>query len=347
MLTLPSASRFLLPLVLLLPLPARAGISADVLKKAINDYAPILYLQKNEKYLPTCAESYFKVTEKAKYRDIGQTDNVMHEGLRLKKPDDAASKRGDLDHAVTYVNAKVGKDYTEIQYWFLYAYNGPGTVYWKIWAGIKLGGGDSTMKNAGQHEGDWEHIMVRVDNTTGKMLEKQGLYCAAHDYGSYYDRNQALRLEPKQRLKRVIVYASLNGHATFLTADRHYNGENKKGPLEIRLLNDTTDPGPRADFRMDPKDKNHHQGWQLIGVHFDPELEKQLRDGGWAPPAWLGIKGRWGRVNTSKLPDEDVPGWGDMVKMFYEKIGAYDEMTRESGPIPPYLKSSWDKMGED
>ena len=315
--------------------PAVPQIAKGTLLAAVERYAPILVLHQYEKYLPTCVESYLKVTEPFTYKD--RDDKKQYKGLRLKTTgsDSERDQRraGDPANAKVYVNVRVGAQTTDIQYWFLYAYNGPGTVYLKQlkWGRFgpmgdgqpekHLDKGDYELTGMGIHEGDWEHIMVTIDNRTG--LASKGIYMASHDSGQYF----AL---PAEKEARVQVYASRNGHATSMIKDRDYNKTVKAGPIELRLLNDTTLPGMAIDYR---------KRCELIGIHGDQALTTEMN---FKEPRYVAeYPGRWGRVQEKAGPCADVPGLGKGLQALLEKIGVWDELTFEAGPQPPWSKGSW------
>lgn len=302
-------------------------IAADVLKKAIDAYVPVMYLHKDEKYLPTSAEKYLDVTEPFSYvdRDSGKT----YVGLRLKgqpNPEDRL-KRGAPTQAKTYVNVKVGEKTTDIQYWFLYAYNGPGTAYIKglDWDLRFKAIGDYELGEMGVHEGDWEHLTVRIDNRTGQALSPEGLFLSEHGSGNWGD--PAKTMVDYKGASRVRIYASRNGHALYFESGRSYNVTVKAGPVEFRLLNDTEKVGIPIDYKGK---------WQLIGVQNDEPLKQAL---GFEEPAWVSAyPGRWGRIMEKPHPYADVAVVGRITEKLLKAAGAYDELTFEAGPYPPWSK---------
>jgi hypothetical protein len=137
--------------------------------------APVVRFHPQEKYFPTNIEAFIANTVPA------------DDGLALRDTSDAG-KAGNLGAARVYVNAKVGPDSTELQYWFLYAYNGAGTAYFKYLKVFTYDAiGDYSMAPCGQHEGDWEHITVRVDNRTGQLA---AVYLSQHDAGVFLLRER-------------------------------------------------------------------------------------------------------------------------------------------------------------
>jgi hypothetical protein len=308
---------------------AEPRISEAVLKHAIDAYAPVLICHEQERYLPTCVESYREITEPFSYidRDSGQ----RYTGLRHKPSGTsehlARQRRGDPERAKAYVNVKVGADTTDIQYWFLYAYNGPATAYIKRlnWrCRYELG-------ELGAHEGDWEHVTVTVDNTTG-LAANAGVYLATHATGDCHrvaDCTQHVDGDP-----RVRIHASRNGHSSYRHAGRAYHVTFKAGLIEFRLLNDTSASGIAVDFR--------HR-CEIVGIHGDETLASSWNaHTGFREPEYVReFPGRWGRIVEKPHPYADVLVVSYLSASLLKAVGAYDELTFEAGPYPPWSKASW------
>ncbi|QJR15415.1 Vps62-related protein [Usitatibacter palustris] len=304
--------------------PAQAKV-----EEWMRTYAPVVSFHPKETYFPTSVESYLAVT------------SPVGNGLALKNPTDPA-KPGNLGAARVYVNAKVGASRTELQYWFLYAYNGAGTAYFKNlnWKGTYDSMGDHSMAPCGQHEGDWEHITVAVDNRTGNMIET---YLSQHDGGAWYPAVQSTSAG------RVRFYSSLNGHAAYFQPARYYSHEVKAGVIEFRLLNDAQAGGKVLDTRAGA-------GPYLMAVNFLEADVKAKPPYTIAPQAWMGIKGRWGRIfeRGAAAAQTDMErkfgsiggailtfGTLKLVNLVMDEAGLKSECSQETGPQPPWEKGSW------
>jgi hypothetical protein len=338
-------------------------ISAKALKKAITAYCPVLILHKDEQYKPTSVEAFLQVAKDSSYfdKDAGKT----RPGLELRDHDRDDYRKGNTQAAKVYVNVKEGPDSTDIQYWFFYAFNGPGT------AEVDLGFGAETFVtgDAGIHEADWEHVTVRVDNETGEAIPEGALYRSVHSEGNwgdlplkkdYFGKNVKDVLLADMSMigkPRLVIYASKNGHAAFLTPGKDYN---EKRPIiggmgYFGLLNDCSEPGEMVDFLKAAKDyrnqfildskKARQVSWEIIGLHKPDgtdhtELAKDL---GWKKQDWqTKYPGRWGRVLEKPVPLSDIPIIGKYLKDYVAKglkaVGALEELTYEAGPRAP-----WDK----
>jgi hypothetical protein len=325
-------------------------ITEALVRAAIDAYAPILVCHRHERYLPTCVESYLQITEPFTYVD--RDTHKTYVGLRHRQAETDPSRQldivrgGDPAHAKAYVNVKVATTTTDLQFWFLYAYNGPATAYLKrLNAHLRyeplgkgddgLDPGDYELGDLGVHEGDWEHCTITIDNQTGKAIvgdNKTGLFLASHGVGQHHD--VAKSMVSIDGASRIRVYASKNGHSSNLHPERSYHVTVKVGVVEFRLVNDTTLPGESVDF----KDR-----CEIIGIQGCPELKASWNGGkGFSEPAYVAaFPGRWGRVREKPHPYTDVLAINHISAALLKAVGAYDELTFEAGPYPPWSKSSW------
>lgn len=134
----------------------------------------------------------------------------------------------------------------DVQYWFFYPYNG------------------ALAAGAGGHEGDWEHITVRVwdDGTTISEV----YYSAHNDEGQWYPAWQLSYTGDG----RPVAYSAVNSHASYPWADT-WDRNN--------LPDDqTADGGPAWDCRR--------------GVWNVGEYGRPLNKGRY----WLNYSGRWGEI---------------------------------------------------
>ena len=310
-------------------------ISPECLKAAIQAHAPILVCDREETYLPTSVESYLDITEPVEGPDWQCVKTCQ--GLRFRTPLPAAAdalealRAGAPALAKAYVNVKVGRTTTDLQYWFLYAYNGPATAYlksldWDLRYGVL---GAYPLTGVGVHEGDWEHVTIPIDNGTGAIAGQ--VFMAVHDHGQTWDPVSCTA--SVDGAPRIQVYASRNGHASYPGPARWYPVTVKAGLLEFRLLDDTSAPGLAVDFRG---------RCELLGIQGDPGLKAAMVPGGFQEPAFeAAYPGRWGRSIEKPGPYEDVPVLGSLTAGLLEAAGVYDEFTCEAGPYPPWSKTSW------
>lgn len=352
----------------------RPRIDRETLVAAIRRYAPVLVAHRDEQYRVTSWDSLKDVIETCTYTEDGQdfTGLCLSGAPKAKKDGtftaDLRKKGGDPKNAKVYVNVKVGKDATDIQYWFLYAFNGPGMVYLGLMNSIPAilpsdialkslkdsfpKGADKNytkLKVLGVHEMDWEHLTVRVSNSNGEILKDQAVFMSAHGAGGWLPARAVLHENPKTKVMQPWAYASLNGHALFSTPDKHFYSS-VKNPLTktslFALVNDTSSPDGMVDFSV--PFKGGKDRWEIIGVQGDSVLKKDLeRTKEFQEPYWIHlVSGRWGRYLKKPLPAESVNVLGSAIKYIFQKTGLDKEWGLEAGPQPPWRKDIWDKVEE-
>lgn len=309
---------------------APKAFTYESLMAAVEKYAPIAVFHKDEEYLPCSVEDFLKATEEY----TNEEDGGKRLSLNIK---DESIKKGALANARVYVNVVINtpfaRNHTDIQYWFLYGYNGAGTAYLKRlvfpaealpdeWFTFK-DLGDYSMNPAGQHEGDWEHVTVRVRNGD---LAVQTVYLASHGGGESKKESDVLKDG------RITFYASRNGHAAYAAPDRHYPKVVKAGPIELRLLDNCSSPGQRLDARG-----------KLVIFGASEDGKDLLKDAG-ITFDWMKYDGRWGRVKVGKMDiSEDIPSAQPIREILSSgALGdAFREFDEEKGPGAPWKKGNW------
>jgi hypothetical protein len=207
-------------------------------------------------------------------------------------------------------------NFTDVTYFFFYAYNGSGTIC--------LGVTNLPVPYIGEHGGDWEYCRLRFDNTTKQV---HSLYMAQHDSGEWIDFPLTNPGVTKKN-GRIVVYSSQNGHATYASPGDH---ETPLGPLS--LVNFCEDGGNELDCST----------YELLAVDNIPGIT-------FTPQIWLQFAGRWGAIisyNYGPLYDILVTIYlGDVFKA-QEAIQSIkdainqDEASGETGPTGPMQKGVW------
>lgn len=155
---------------------------------------------------------------------------------------------GNLDSAVTYAHVLNRNGYYEIQYWFFYPFSG-NISPWPL---------NIT------HEGDFEHITVRLDQ--GKIV---GIFYSVHDKEGYW-------VHPTGYLTaegHPIVYSAYHSHASYPTSG-HKDREN--------IGTDPTSFAPDNTAYGGPTWRT----WEKL------EVVDQTR------PNWMAFSGRWGPLGA-------------------------------------------------
>lgn len=254
----------------------------DEWMKLASDFAPVVQLCGTtiwyDQYHPSSVEWYLQRSSlkdrnnsKVNIKNPGPEDFKRHNSKSAYLDPKSHSFRGDLSGAKFYVHVvEVPKDpdHVDLQYWFFYPYNGktPTTV---APAGV-----------FGSHEGDWEHIVIRI-HSSGKKIKQ--VYFAAHgsDEGRWVKKSTKKIADSdhyKINGKSVEVYSAWHSHASYVDLGLHWRSKT------VYISNDycaggTTWQGEVEIISIDPK---------LLpqGIQFNS-------------PEWLLWKGRWGSTLQS------------------------------------------------
>ena len=271
------------------------GLTNALLDSLIKRYAPIVHLDQHEQYHMCAVEWYLEranLVENATGKSVQATPTNLPQGqengqkyhLSLKDP---SSRSGAQDTAKAYVHVNEGSDYWDIQFWFFYAYNGNGTLGLTLSGlGYKTPRSYFTLAPFGEHEADWEHVTLRIDKATHQLRE---VCMSQHGDPTWFAPNQLQRFNDQ-----VVIFASLNGHASFPTmADNPTFSQDWTWlgtGLQFCLINRTS-AGPA----MLDSAKNH----QVISA-------PMITDGPPQEPLWVNFWNRWGMVYDRHLTSADL-----------------------------------------
>jgi len=267
-------------------------LSEQELRTAISTYGPVVQFHPAEIY-NMCSIDWF--LQHSKLHDGNTGAEINHPTVRqlpAAPPEDSrywlmlddSAKGGDLSTAKAYVHAYwiPGMPYTDIQFWLFYAYNGPGTAHVNGLAFDKIvHSSDVDLAPLGEHYGDWECCVLRIDNTTKRLV---GAYLTQHGSRQYFDESQLGQFE-RGNDQQIVVYSSRNGHALYAeqgpNITEHHRVPKRAWPvgIEFSLRNDTAAGGHWIDCS-----KNYEivsAGWTGIST-----------------AQWLNYPYRWGPEGT-------------------------------------------------
>ena len=257
---------------------------------------PILQLHRDEVY-ESCSVEWF--LQHANLYDSKTNTTVVHptadqlpkgadEDKRYRLTLQDGAKRGDFSTAKVYVRAywTQGMEYTDLQFWFFSAYNGPGTAHVNgLFFDIIVHSGDPSLAPLGEHFGDWEYCVIRVHNNGGHMLS---VILSQHGDSAQYDGDEISKAFQMVDGTHPVIYPSRNGHAIYPKTDKNYGQRYKIGGVpagvECWLRNDTGEGG---------KSLNASENFQVIAADF---LEKEEA---YEQPAWVNYRYRWGPEGTT------------------------------------------------
>lgn len=238
-------------------------------------------------------------------------------------------------HVVSYT--KNGVAYHEIVYSMLFAYNGCEMFR----AGTKKYVWDSMTKttfrwcNFGRHEGDWEHVTVRVNAGTGQVTD---VYTNAHGKKAVHGPGDF-----QWRDHRPIVYVGQSSHGTYARA----------GTWHYETIIDA-DWGwaisgiaiPKGLYQLDVVDVTADGGheWDTQG---SVRLIEEAR-------AITKFRGRWGlnKLNNARVqdPEGNIPyvedlAMRDTAQALFDYTSKLDQYRYGSGPNAPWT-ADWFWYGE-
>ncbi|MCB0095631.1 MAG: Vps62-related protein, partial [Caldilineaceae bacterium] len=200
-----------------------AAVTRQTVDQAvIRKFAPRVYLHREERFLPTSVEHFvqnsrlFNGKGELIAESITLDDLAKHpeEGNYLQLKDSSARLGMPLQNGKCvppiYVKANCEHDaYDELIYMFFFGFSGyqmfRGSIFRiKTLSYVKR---NFEWRDFGGHEGDWEHITVRISKNHQSVL---GVYYARHEYGK---GNWSAPGSPDYNYPNV--YLALNSHASY------------------------------------------------------------------------------------------------------------------------------------
>ncbi|MBF0300570.1 MAG: Vps62-related protein [Oligoflexia bacterium] len=305
-------------------------------------YAPIVFLHSKDRYGPSSAEFYLNGVSIVNNSDttIGnQAANVLINATRPYTGEDAITNKniaflkigtsgtfnriryGNFNSAKCYAkvveNPEDKEGYIDLIYFFFYPFNGSPTVP----ASKFLGNTTNAIvrgETIEQHEGDWEHITVRLRPGNNPTIDK--IYYAAHgtiesnqftnektDKAST-DGYQVMgsgnySADDSANSKRIVVYSANETHASYSSVGTHRRKTNFPQLTQYPFFTSN------SKLIGLPEDETDDKGRQLdckkkIEMFIGDDIEKY--------PYWMkNHKGRWGfpfGASSAKGPDSP---WND------------------------------------
>lgn len=181
-----------------------------------------------------------------------------------------------------YIHAKFSEqeDCTDIQFWLFYPFNGAGAAY--IWLPTESSE-RVDLNPLGTHEGDWEHVTIRIDNYSMQLV---GAWMSQHGHQPWIDASEIQKEDGKP-----LFYSSRHGHANYSSA-----GSNMSPDFEIEHV---CHFGLRNDTDKSRRYLECSSRYKIISAAF---LETPPTE-----PNWLQFKFRWGaRFFFGRESVEDV-----------------------------------------
>lgn len=322
------------------------AVKSDTFLDALMRYAPLVYFHPYETYLPSSVADFrqFSTIYSANHEVIGPATNNLG---NLSKHDYLSYESNELrglplenKHVIApvYTHIKHYDDhpFIDIQYFFFYTYNG--CVYFRV--GYKHGFSQRKRNvpicNFGRHQGDWEHVTVRVD-PHGEFMR---LFVSQHGGGEWYAADQIQWYDT-----HPVIYPSLHSHANFVREEIRTQAELPISGIPfissinwIKFVDVTSLNGTRRYPWMPQRDFSpvwrtwQHQQLKIVSGDED----------------WLQFKGYWGKKLDNRSPSQppNMDGTVEKEIQFWAKaaihLGFLDERYLQGrAPQTPSAKSLW------
>jgi hypothetical protein len=335
------------------------SIQWSTLEQWIQKFAPRVYFHHDEVFFDEDASNYvndpnvglFTATECTEGKNKGKptidpqqvekneqnlssSENTKHNsylGLIDANPKSSAFSEtthgtsGPFDTCKCYVHVLAINGYIELQYFLFSPFNGGTTVRFEAgWFGSDA---TASMGNTGigSHQGDWEHITVRI-SMTGEFI---ATWYSQHSVGEW----RSPETTPFAEGSHPVVYCAKRTHASYPSAGLHKIYD--KGPyktvidptVHVPLFNITVGV---CDTTEDADDPNYGpwDTWKGNGGDgvLGPNLcvlevdGLNLSDG--APPAapgWFNFGGRWGGPFPAKYSFGELHSIGASLVVAFSK----------------------------
>jgi Vacuolar protein sorting-associated protein 62 len=242
-------------------------------------------------------------------------------------------------NAPVYVKSFTYDTHIDIKYIFFYPFQGFQTFRVGILRGFSTKKRNFEWARFGRHEGDWEHITVRL----GPDLRLLGVFYAQHGDSVWVEQ------PPLVDGTHPIVLSALNSHASYWSADTFTQDHvlHPPGLLPIGWLkaSDTTITDglvvyqpPQPLYNLVEWMPYHQPAQQLINL-----------DANAAAAPWLDFLGRWGPAqldNTHidrppKMPEDAQDYLFDWAKIL--KIALPEKYLYGEGPRSPKQQGWWNE----
>ncbi|CAL5225933.1 g8728 [Coccomyxa viridis] len=315
------------------PSPAGANPgTVEELEEVIANNCPVFYFHPAEKYFPCTVQWFLERCELQVIRKgwrrrvlevveaVGKLDGERlkraqewFEGqkgqrkkflmLRLPNPRDRAGQPEQLNQIPIYAHVKELTDpqtgrrtALEVNYCKFLAYNGS----YKLFGWIYIG-------EVGAHDGDWEHVTVRLSADASRVL---GVYYSAHRHmdGVWRSADDV----PRGKDGRILAHIALNGHGSYPTAgfiprnllafnDYTSNQGAVWDPDSLVIVTNSGEGGKLPSVEDRGQELNGSSYPSLGNEPHAPGIQRAIVKE--AAP-WLEYKGRWGSTVEAPAQQE-------------------------------------------
>jgi hypothetical protein len=255
----------------------------------------------------------------------------------------AAAAGWGQSNAPIYVKTIDYGSYIDIKYYMFYGINGFQTFQAGIIVNLKTQPYLFDWANFALHQGDWEHVTVRISEDTTRLL---GVFYSQHGNAAWVPNPQLDGTHP-------VVYSAWNSHANFPAAGIFIDDVILNSPgliplswIKVANITTTTDGGTISSYHQpNPFYPN--------GIRWTPWQNPNqlvLLDNNAGAAQWLAFNGQWGPSWTTPVghpPSLPSGVGGELYNLATagNALGLLSKYTNEGGPQGPQAQG-WNVSNE-
>jgi Vacuolar protein sorting-associated protein 62/Ricin-type beta-trefoil lectin domain len=340
------------------------AVGLDVIQK----YAPTIYLHPYDNHHPMAVEPFLGASSM-----LDQSGNVLKNGLTAA---DLATYSGSTNYlrftnnvfptagndfetgdpivpgtvsgwgqsnAPVYVKTIDNGSYIDLKFYMFYAINGFQTFQAGIIVNFKTQPYLFDWANFALHQGDWEHVTVRISEDTTRLL---GVFYSQHGKAVWVPNPSLDGTHP-------VVYSAWDSHANFPTADIYIDTVilNSPGiiPLSwLKVANITTNTAGGTTVAYHRPNPYYANG--ISWTPWQNTSQLVLLDGNPATAPWLAFNGNWGPSWTTAVDQTPSLPSGAGTELYDlatvgNALGLLNNYTSEGGPLGPQA-AGWNVSNE-
>ena len=335
----------------------------------IQKYAPTIYLHPYDNHHPTSVEAFLSASSM-----LDSSGNVLKSGLtpadlstyssssnylrftnnvfptagndfETGDPIVAGSSAGwGQSNAPIYVKTIDYGSYIDLKYYTFYAINGFQTFQAGIIVNFKTQPYVFDWADFALHQGDWEHVTVRISEDTTRLL---GVYYSQHG-------NAAWVPNPSVDGTHPIVYSAWNSHANFPSSGIIIDTVILNSPgiiplswLKVANITSNNDGSTTSSYHQ----PNPYYPNGITWAPWQNTSQLVLLDGNAEASQWLAFNGQWGPSWPTPIsPTPSLPSGAGTELYDLAQAGntlgiLSSKYTNESGPLGPQAQG-WNVSNE-
>jgi hypothetical protein len=340
------------------------AVGLDVIQK----YTPTIYLHPYDNHHPMAVEPFLSESSL-----LDQSGNVVKSGLTpadlatyssstnyLRFTNDVfpsdtndfetgdpivagASSGWGQSNAPIYVKTIDYGNYIDLKFYMFYAINGFQTFQAGIIVNFKTQPYLFDWANFALHQGDWEHVTVRISEDTTRLL---GVFYSQHGKAAWVSNPSLDGTHP-------IVYSAWDSHANYPTPDIFIDDIILNSPgviplswLKVANITTHTAGGTTVAYRQ----PNPYYPNGITWAPWQNTSQLVLLDGNTAAAAWLAFNGQWGPSWTTAIGQTPSLPSGAGTELYNlatagNTLGLLSKYTTEGGPLGPQA-AGWNVSNE-